>query len=267
MPFQSPNSANMTSQEQWEQNRTKNGLKPIGISDDRMPSMSEDEAAKIWQEAAETLSEIPAMLHELSVGPTWGRAEDSMREYQLLDSAAQAIDVLKVLNIRDRNVLRQEAKSKAMEDELGTRKALKYRVDPEEMEKTREEMRGVRERGSRITCLEDCMKTLMYDFDPRWSFKPDYLYVLEDVQWSMNRVQAAAKKLQTESRDGHWATGLLNFYSDAWIVFLDELNSEFLESWYDNVPMEKVEHAEQRAKVAEEIIGEVGKEKGNMWWR
>ena len=257
----------MTSQAQWEHNRNKNGLKPIGIRDDSMPLISHDEAARIRQEAAGTLSEIPAILHGLSVGSTWDRsAEDSMREYQLLDSAAQAIDVLKALNIRDREVVRQKAKFKAYENELGIRKTLKYWVHPEEMEKTREEMRGVRERGSRISCLEDCMRTLMYDFDPRWSFKQDFVYVLEHVQWIMDKVQAATMKLQMENWDGHWAVGLLSFYCDAWIVFLDELNFEYLESWYNNVSKEKVEDARQRAKIAEEIIGEVGKERGNMRW-
>lgn len=267
IPFQSPNSAIMTSQEQWEQNRNKNGLKPIGIRDDRMPPMFEDEAARIRQEATDTISKIQAMLRGLSVGSTWDRsAEDSMREYQLLDSAAQAIDVLKVLNIRDREELRQEAESKRKEDELCARKALKYWVHPEEMEKTRKEMRGMRERGSRITCLEDCMKTLMYDPHPRWAAKPGFVYVLENVQWAMDRVQTATVKLETESRDGHWAIGLLNFYSDAWICFLDELNSEYLESWWNNVPEERIEEAKQRAKLAEDIIEEVRKEKKNPWW-
>ena len=255
----------MTSQEQWEQNRDKNGLKPIGISNNRMPPMFDDEAASIRQEATEILSKFPAMLHGLSVGSTWDRsAEDSMREYQLLDSAAQAIDVLKALNTRDRAVLRQEAKSKAEEDEHGIRKGLKYWVNPQEMEKTREGMREMRERGSRITRLEDCMTTLMYDFNPRWAAKPGFVYVLESVQGAMDRVRAATVKLQTESRDGHWAIGLLNFYSDAWVVFLDELNSEYLES--DNVSMEKIEDAKQRAKVAEEIIGEVEKERNPRRW-
>lgn len=184
-----------------------------------------------------------------------------MREYQLLDTAAQSIDILKALNTRDRDMIQIEAKRKRKEEEPAVLKAMKFRVSPEDMEKTRNDMREIRERGSQISCVKDCMPEILYCFDMKWSSEPAFVPELRAMELIMNKVRAAAMKLQAENPDGHWATELLNFYSDDWMVWLDEINENYVEKWSSDIFHEKWEGAKQRIKVVEEILEEVEKER------
>lgn len=219
------------------------------------------------QKATEILAELPTGLSEFASCSNGERsAEDSMRNYKLLDDAAQAIEILKAMNLRDREQLQQKAIRKKDEEAPGITNALKYRVCPQEMEKTRQEMREIRERGSRITCLGDCMPTLRYHCDLWWTETPQFIDILRSVEAVMDKVRATAIQLRRENRDGHWAIGLLDFYSDAWIVYLDELCSAYWNYWCRGVLKEKVKDAEWRAKVAREIVREVEKEKVKMLW-
>ena len=126
----------------------------MGISDTYNVPISDDGAEDMRQAATQELSTLPAMLHQLAVGSTGERsAEQSMTEYQLLDSAAKSIEILQAMNITDRDILQEEANRRKKEEAHVALKALKYKVCPQEMQKTRNEMRELRERGCRIRCV------------------------------------------------------------------------------------------------------------------
>lgn len=184
-----------------------------------------------------------------------------MSEYQLLDAAAQSIDMLKAMNIRDRDMIQSKAKRKLKEEESAVLNAIKFRICPEEMDKTRNDMRKLRDRGCQICCVDDCMPEIMDGIDLHWSYEPDFVPELRKMEGIMDKVRATAIKLQTDKLDGHWATGLLNFYSDSWMVWLDAFNMNFQDNWYGDVLDEEMEGAKQRAKVAEEVVKEIEKER------
>ncbi|KAF6234209.1 hypothetical protein HO173_007629 [Letharia columbiana] len=234
--------------------------KPMGINDHHNFPISDTAAAEMRQNATQNLSRLPGQLHQLAVGSTWERSsEQSMREYQLLDYAAQNIDILKAMNIRDRDRNQEEASRKKKEEAPGVLNAIKYWVCPQEMKKTRNDMRKLRERGRYARCVKDCMPEILDGTDMRWSGTPDFVYVMKNVEWIMEKARATATKVQTDNPDGHWAIELLNFYSDSWIVWLDDFNENFQTNWYDLD--KKIEGAKQRAEVAEEIVEEIEKER------
>ena len=260
MPFQSHNSAaNMPPSKQLSY-QVQYWKKPMGINDHHNFPISDTAAAEIRQNATQNLSRLPGQLHQLAVGSTWERSsEQSMREYQLLDYAAQNIDILKAMNIRDRDRNQEEASRKKKEEAPGVLNAIKYWVCPQEMKKTRNEMRELRERGRYARCVKDCMPEILDGTDMRWSGTPDFVYVMKNVEWIMEKARATATKVQTDNPDGHWAIELLNFYSDSWIVWLDDFNENFQPNSYDLD--KKIEGAKQRAEVAEEIVEEIEKER------
>lgn len=192
-------------------------------------------------------------------------AEKSMAEYQLLDSAAQSIEILKALNIRDRDLLQEEANGRKKEEAPGVLKAIKYRVYPQEIQKTRDEWRDLRERGCPIRCVEDCMPRIneaAYLDHPASPY--NIVFELNDMECVMSKVRATAMQLQTDNPDGHWAIELLNFYSDGWLVYLADVYSTFLDYWLECCFDEKKKAAKQRAEVARKIVEEVEKEREQM---
>lgn len=65
-------------------------------------------------------------------------------------------------------------------------------------------MREVRERGRRITCVDNFMPLIMQDEHMLWSSIPDLVCDLEFlIEPVMDKVRAMAIQLQTEHRDGH----------------------------------------------------------------
>ena len=240
--------------------RTQRQTEPIGLRDNYKVPIPDRLAAEMTQKATETLRELPARLFSSDICSEGERtAADSMRQYEILDKAAQAIEILKAMNYRDREQLRQKANRKIEEDAPTRMNAFKYRVCPQEMEKMRREILRVRGRGCKITCLADCVSMRRSALDP-----PDFVHVLRRVGWAMDKVRVTVAKLETEHPEGHWAVGLLNFYFDAWIVYFDGLDSQYREPWYGQVLDMKSDDAVRRARVAEEIVREVEKEKGRI---
>ena len=237
----------------------------MGISDAHNVPVSDTAAAEMRQEAAQRLSNLPALLQQEAVGATWDRsAEQSMREYELLDNAAQDINILKAMNVRDRYELQREAKRKRKEEAPGVLKAMKYRISPEELRQTRKEMRELEERGIGVRCVEDCMPYIIDDANlPHYAATPSFVYELKDVERMMDKARATAVKLRTDRPGGHWAIEILESHSEAWLVWLDEFHLNLWDGWYLHVWDEKMEGVKQRAKVAEEIVKEVEKEKAS----
>ncbi|KAL9071547.1 MAG: hypothetical protein Q9161_004114 [Pseudevernia consocians] len=220
-------------------------MKPMGISDTYNVPISDDGAEDMRQAATQELSTLPAMLHQLAVGSTWERsAEQSMTEYQLLDSAAQSIEILQAMNITDRDILQEEANGKKKEEAHVALKAMKYRVCPQEMQKTRNEMRESRESGCHIRCVRDCMPPINEAAYVDYPASPSHRV------FELNN-----------NPDGHWAIELLNFYSDGWVVYLSDLYSTFLDYWLEYSFDEQMEAAKQRAEVAGKIVEEIEKER------
>ena len=265
-PFQFHNSATKMSQNGQLPHQVQYWTRPMDIVDTHNMHAA---AAKMRHKAAKTLlDEIPFMLHQLDVGSTWERsAKQSMSEYQLLDSAAQSIDILKAMNIRDRDRLQEEAHQKKREQAPGVLKAMKYWVCPTEMQRTKEEVRELRKRGCPIRCVEDCVPTINDGIEGMADSNFGFVWPLQQMEVIMSRVRWTAKKLQTEGPDGHWAIELLNFYSDGWFLYLDEFNSTFCRDWLDDDFGQKTEAAKQRAKDAEKIVEEVEEEWNPLRYR
>ncbi len=260
-PFQFHNSATKMSQNGQRSYQVQYWTRPVDIVDTHNMPISDAAAEKIRHKAAQTLLDLPVMLHQMDVGSTWERsAKQSMSEYQLLDSAAESIDILKAINIRDRNQLQEEAHRKKMEQAPGVLKAMKYWVCPTEMQRIKDEMRELRKRGCPTRCVDDCVPTIDSGIEGMAEYNHGFVWPLRQMESIMSKVQATAKKLQTEEPDGHWAIELLNFYLYGWFLYLDEFNSTFCLCWLGDDFKPKMEAAKQRAKVAEEIVEEVEKE-------
>ena len=232
----------------------------MAINDSNNVLSSDAAAAKLRLDTTLSLSRLPSELRQWGVGLTWERpAERSLLEYQLLDEAAEAIGILKALNIRDRDALQNQAEGKRQESERGIFMAIKYRVCPVEMFLTRENMRELRQRFFLAPCVEDCIPEIQLNAH-KWHCNRaptliDLLKLMEDI---MDGARSTAIQLQTDNPDGHWALELLKFYSDGWIVWLHEFSRD-LDCFGDFID-EDVERARQRAKLASEIVREVEKE-------
>ena len=232
----------------------------MGINDANNVPLSNAAAAQLRLDTTLSLSKLPSELRHWGVGLTWERpAERSVMEYQLLDDAAEAIDILKALNIRDRNALQDQAAKKREESKTGILLAMKYRVDPIEMSQTREQMRELRQWRFLAPCVEDCIPEIQRNAR-KWHCNraPALIDLLRLMQGIMDRARSTAVQLQTDNRDGHWALGLLNFYADGWIVWLHEFSRD-MDTFRDFLD-EDVECAKQRAILAREIVREVEKE-------
>ena len=237
----------------------------MGISDRNNVAIPDSAAVQMRWSATQRLLQLPAQLYHMAVGLTWERsAEQSMEEYRLLDLFAQSIDILKAMNIRDRDQIRDRARRIRKEQAPGVLRAVKYWVCPGEMQKTRHELQRLRERGCSARCVEDCMRKIESGTDMRGSGMPSFVYTMKAMESIMNKARATAIRLQAENPDGHWAVDLLGFYADGWLVWLDEFNKNFRGSWCEKVFDEKMEGAKERAKVANEIVEEVKKEKQSM---
>lgn len=233
----------------------------MGIHDNNNSPIFDTEAASIRQNAAQNLSTVPAHLHQMAVGATWPRsAEQSMKEYELLDFAAESIEILKALNIRDGLQRQKEASRKKKEEAPGVLLAAKYWVCPEELEKTKSEMLELKKRGIWFTRVEQRASDWVGATDMWMGGPPDFVPALKRIEQIINKVRSTATGLRTRKPDGHWATELLDFYSDGWLVWLDELGASYLHAGYQDVFEEKVKAEEQRAKSALEIVDEVEKE-------
>ena len=234
----------------------------MSVSDRRDRPISGAAAAQLREESTQNLSNLAAQLQELAVGSTWERSpEQSMSEYQLLDAAAESIDVLKAMNMRDRAVIESTNSRKLKEEEQMMRTAFRFRISPEEMEKTRNGMREVRARARTIFCVDDCMPTFMYGMRRQFSTEPEFVPELRRIEKTMDKVRATAIELQADNPDGHWAIDLLNFYSDGWMVWLGAFHRNIRHNWYNDIYDEEMEGAKQRAKIAEEIVEEVENER------
>ena len=235
----------------------------MGINDANNVPISNAAAAKLRLDATLSLSKLPSELRHWAVGLTWERSsERSMMEYQLLDDAAESIDILKALNIKDRDDLQKKAAKKRQESKAGILLAMKYRVCPTEMFKTREDMRELRQRRWCAPCVQDCIPEIQQNAHKWHSNRASSLILLlRLMEGIMDKARSTAIQLQTDNPDGHWALELLNHYSDVWIVWLDEF-SRNMDCFGDFID-EDVERAKQRAKLADEIVREVEKEKEN----
>ena len=232
----------------------------MGINDANNVPVSDAARAKMRLDATLSLSKLPSQLREFGVGLTWERqAERSVTEYQLLDEAAESIDILKALNISDRAALEEKAEKKRKESASGVLKATKYRVCPIEMFQVREDMRELRQRLFCAPCVDDCIPEIQQNA-PKWhpNRAPTLIDLLELMEDIMDNARSTAEQLQRDNRDGHWALELLKFYSDGWIVWLHEFSRD-MDCFGDFID-EDVERARQRAKFASEIVREVEKE-------
>ena len=232
----------------------------MGITDANNGPITDAAAAKLRLDATLSLSKLPSELRQWGVGLTWERpAERSMLEYQLLDEAAESIDILKALNIRDRDALQKQAEEKRQESERGILMAIKYRVCPVEMSLTRENMRELRQRLFRAPCVEDCIPEIQRNAH-KWHCNraPALIDLLKLMEEIIDRARSTAIQLQTDNRDGHWALKLLNFYADGWIVWLHEFSRD-MDCFGDFID-EDVERTKQKVIIAREIVREVEKE-------
>ena len=85
----------------------------MGVNDTNSVPISDDAGAKSRRDATLNLSKLPSELRRLGVGSTWARsAEQSMMEYRLSDCAAESIDILRTLNISDRDHMQKKAGKK-----------------------------------------------------------------------------------------------------------------------------------------------------------
>lgn len=135
---------------------------PVAVNEEENYPISDTEAAELNQEATKRLSDLPAQLQQMCVGSTWrSSAEQSMMEYQLLGMAAQSIEILKAMNIMGKEQLQSEAERERQEAAPGVLKAIKYRVCPEEMAKTRNDLRNKWERGCNGRRVEECARHLI----------------------------------------------------------------------------------------------------------
>lgn len=152
-----------------------------------------------------------------------------MMEYQLLGMAAQSIEILKAMNIMGKEQLQREAERERQEAAPGVLKAIKYRVCPEEMAKTRNDLRNMWERGCNGRRVEECARHLIDGVNKSYytSCTPTFLVEMEHMEWTMDKVRSTAAGLKAENPNGHWAIELLDFYSDAWTVWLDEIYLQF----------------------------------------
>ena len=235
----------------------------MGINDANNIPLSDTAAAILRLDTAKSLSKLPSQLHEWCVGLTWERSsERSLMEYQMLDDAAASIDILKALNIKDRDDLQRKAHQKTEESNSGLLMAIKYRVCPIEKFTTRENMRELRQRRFCAPCVEDCIPEIQQNAH-KWHCNraPALIDLLQLMQHIMDKARSTTIQLQTDNRDGHWALELLNFYSDNWIVWLHEFCRE-MDTFGDFID-EDVERAKQRVRLADEIVREVEKEKWN----
>ena len=234
----------------------------MGINDANNVPITDAAAAKLRLDATLNLSKLTSELREWGVGLTWERPADrSVLEYQLLDNAAESIDILKAMNIRDRDALQKKAEKKTEESNAGILLAVKYRVCPIEILKTKEEMRELRERLFLAPCVQDCIPEIQRNAQKwdrnRASTLIELLMLMQDI---MDEARSTAEQLQTDNPEGHWALELLEFYADGWIVWLHEFSRD-LDCFGDFID-EGVECEKQRAKLAREIVREVEKEKG-----
>ena len=232
----------------------------MGINDANNVPLSGAAAAKLRLDATLNLSKLPSQLRELGVGLTWERpAERSVMEYQLLDDAAESIDILKALNISDRDALEKKAEKRRKESVSGLLMAVKYRVCPIEMFKTREDIRELKQRRWCAPCVDDCIPEIQQNAH-KWHYNraPALIDLLRLMEHIMDNVRSTSIQLQTDDRDGHWALELLEFYSDGWLVWLHEFGRD-MDCFGDFID-EDVERAKQRAKKADEIVREVEKE-------
>ena len=237
--------------------------KPIGINDANNVPVSEAAAAELRRDATQNLMKLPSELCRLDIGSVWERsAVRSKMEYWVLDCAAECIDILKALNLSDRDDMLKKAKEKRDESKPGILMAVKYWVCPIEMKETRENMRDLRQRRCRDPRVSHCIPEIQQSA-PKWhpNRAPSLTHLLNAMEKIMDKVRATAEQLETDSPDGHWALKLLQFYSDGWIVWLREFGRD-LECFGDFID-EDVERTKQRAKLAEEIVKEVEKEKEN----
>ena len=234
----------------------------MAINDEEKYPISDTEVAELKQEATKRLSDLPAQLQQMCIGSTWRRsAEQSMMEYQLPDMAAQSIEILKAMNIMGKEQLQRKAERGRQEAAPGVLKAINYGVCPEEIAKTRNDLRNMWERGC-SAWVEECAQHLTDGVNISYytSCTPTFLIEMEHIEWTMDKVRSTGTDLKADNPNGYRAIELLDFYSDAWTVWLDEIYLH-IHDWYEDVYYEKMDGAKQRVNIAEEIIREVEKER------
>lgn len=269
LPLQDPASAMEMPTYMHPQCKVQYWLKPMSINNEHNAPISHAEEARMRQEVTRELSDLPANLHNLAVGFTWKRsAEQSIREYQLLDMAAQSIEILKAMNIMDREEQENEAIRKKEEAAPGLLKAMKYRVSPQELAKTAADIKELQKCTHRAYRVEDCLRAIVDEVNINYlDGRPGFLGTMQVWEWTIDKARSTVIKLREKNPDGHWAIELLNFHTNSWLVWLNEIFSSYHENWYQNVFDEKMEGAEQRVERVKEIIAEVEKEsKGPGWW-
>lgn len=235
----------------------------MGINDANNVPITEAAAAELRRDATQNLLKLPAELRRLDIGSAWERsAVRSTMEYFVLDGAAESIEILKALNISDRADMQKKAEKKRGESKSGILMGVKYWVCPIEMKETRDDMRDLRQRRCRVPRVDYCVPEIQQSAH-KWhpNRAPSLIHLLNAMEDIMDKTRATAKQLQTDNPDGHWALKLLQFYSDGWLVWLREFGRD-LECFGDFID-EDVERTKQRAKLAEEIVKEVEKEKEN----
>ena len=209
---------------------------PVAIKNEEKYQISDTEAAELKQEVTKRLSDLPAQLQQMCVGSIWRRsAEQSMMEYELLDMAGQSIETLKAMNIMGKEQLQREAERERQEAAPGVLKAIKYRVCPEEIAKTRNDLRNMWERGCSGQ-VEECARHLIDAVNISYytSCTPSFLIEMEHMEWTMDKVRSTATDLKADNPNGHWVIELLDFYSDAWTVWLDKIYLH-IHDWYEDV--------------------------------
>lgn len=168
---------------------------PVAVNDEENYLISDTEAAELKQEATKRLSDLPAQLQQMCVGSTWRRStEQSMMGYQLLGMAAQSIEILVAMNIMGKEQLQREAERERQEAVPGVLKAVKYRVCPEEMAKTRNDLRNMWERGCNGRRVEECARHLIDGVNISYytSCTPTFLVEMEHMEWTMDKVRSTA---------------------------------------------------------------------------